>query len=253
MPRGGRILLTADPVEISAASARINQDARAGSFLCIAVADEGDGIDPDILPRIFEPFFTTKPVGKGTGLGLATSYGIAKQHDGWIEVQSEPGLGTTFKVFLPLTPVHVQAAATTHSESVSATHGSESILVVEDEEAVRTCVCSILRAKGYKVFSASNGVEALSVWKEHGAAIDLLLTDMVMPEGLTGLDLAEKLLADRPGLKVIYTSGYSAELVVAQSTLPAGGRFLAKPYQSKLLMQTVREALDSQYTPELAN
>jgi CheY-like chemotaxis protein len=114
-------------------------------------------------------------------------------------------------------------------------------------------VCSILRAKGYKVVSASNGVEALSVWKEHGPTIDLLLTDMVMPEGLTGLDLAEKLLAERPELKVIYTSGYSAELVVAQSTLRAGGRFLAKPYQSKLLMQTVREALDCQQTPELAN
>jgi CheY-like chemotaxis protein len=158
-----------------------------------------------------------------------------------------------FKIFLPLTPVHVQSAPTPHAESVTVPHGSESILVVEDEEAVRTCVCSILRAKGYKVVSASNGVEALSVWKEHGPTIDLLLTDMVMPEGLTGLDLAEKLLAERPDLKVIYTSGYSAELVVAQSTLRAGGRFLAKPYQSKLLMQTVREALDCQQTPELAN
>ncbi|HUG09487.1 MAG TPA: response regulator [Opitutaceae bacterium] len=253
MPRGGRLRLTADPVEVSAAAARINQDARAGSFLCIAVADDGEGIPPDVLPRIFEPFFTTKPIGKGTGLGLATSYGIAKQHEGWIEVQSEPGLGTTFKIFLPLTPVHVQAAVAARAESDSVPHGTESILVVEDEEAVRSCVCTILRAKGFKVLAASNGVEALSVWKAHGATIDLLLTDMVMPEGLSGHDLAEKLLVDRPGLKVIYTSGYSSELVVAQSTRPAGGRFLAKPYQSKLLMQTVREALDSQPAAELPN
>jgi two-component system cell cycle sensor histidine kinase/response regulator CckA len=252
MPRGGHICITANPVEVSAASARINQDARSGSFLCIAVSDDGDGIPPDVLPRIFEPFFTTKPVGKGTGLGLATCYGIARQHDGWIEVKSALGLGTTFKILLPMSPAHVQPAVTTRAESVSVPHGTESILVVEDEEAVRTCVCSILRAKGYKVLAAANGVEALSVWDEHRHTIDLLLTDMVMPEGLTGLDLAEKLLVDRPGLKVIFTSGYSAELVVAQSTLPAGGRFLAKPYQSKLLMQTVREALDSQHTPELA-
>ena len=248
MPRGGKLTLSARETEVTPAMLRTNQDAHAGRFLCLEVSDNGEGIAPDVLPRVFEPFFTTKPVGKGTGLGLATAYGIARQHDGWISVQSEVGLGTTFQIFIPMKESAAPppaAAAVTETLAPRTTNGSETILIVEDEDAVRSCVCAILKAKGYNTLTANNGVEALSVWREHRDKVDLLLTDMVMPEGVTGTELAAKLTADRPDLPVIYTSGYSNELAVSQSSLPAG-RFLAKPYQSKLLVQTIREALDSQ-------
>jgi two-component system cell cycle sensor histidine kinase/response regulator CckA len=252
MPRGGTLTLSAREIEVTAAAVRTNQDAHPGRFLCLEVNDTGEGIAPDVLPRIFEPFFTTKPVGKGTGLGLATAYGIARQHDGWISVQTEVGKGSTFQVYIPMKEAapHLQVATVTEAAGHRPTNGSETILVVEDEDAVRTCVCAILKAKGYNILTANNGVEALTVWRENRDRVDLLLTDMVMPEGVTGTELAAKLIADRPDLPVIYTSGYSNELAVPQSSLPAGGRFLAKPYQSRLLVQTIREALDGQPAPE---
>jgi two-component system, cell cycle sensor histidine kinase and response regulator CckA len=252
MPRGGTLTLSARETEVTAAAVRTNQDAHAGRFLCLEVSDNGEGIAPEVLPRIFEPFFTTKPIGKGTGLGLATAYGIARQHDGWISVQTEVGKGSTFQVFIPMkeAAAHVPVATVTEAAGHRSTHGSETILVVEDEDAVRSCVCAILKAKGYNILTANNGVEALTVWREKRDQVDLLLTDMVMPEGMTGTELAAKLISDRPELPVIYTSGYSNELAVPQSSLPAGGRFLAKPYQSKLLVETIREALDGHAVPE---
>ncbi|HEX9641736.1 MAG TPA: ATP-binding protein, partial [Candidatus Krumholzibacteria bacterium] len=254
MPRGGRLTLSARETEVTAAAVRTNQDAHVGRFLCLEVRDTGEGIPPDVLPRIFEPFFTTKPIGKGTGLGLATAYGIARQHDGWISVETEVGRGSTFQVYIPMKQAAAPLPVATVTEVAGhrPTSGSETILVVEDEDAVRTCVCAILKAKGYNILTANNGVEALTVWRENRDRVDLLLTDMVMPEGVTGTELAAKLTVERPNLPVIYTSGYSNELAVPQSSLPAGGRFLAKPYQSRLLVQTIREALDGRAVPEPA-
>jgi PAS domain S-box-containing protein len=245
MPRGGKLRITANAVEFGLADVREHRDARPGRFLRVEVSDTGTGIPPDVLPHIFEPFFTTKPVGKGTGLGLATAYGIARQHDGWLEVDSEVDVGTAFALYLPVVEAAAAAAAVPTHTVATDLRGTETIFVVEDEETVRSCVCAILKSKGYAIITATNGVEALSVWKEHRDNIDLLLTDMVMPEGMTGIDLAGQLTAERPALKVIYTSGYSADIHGTDSSLPAGHRFLSKPYQSVVLVETVRETLDS--------
>ncbi|HEY5550681.1 MAG TPA: response regulator [Opitutaceae bacterium] len=244
MPRGGKLKIVACAVEFGLADVREHRDARPGRFLRVEVSDAGTGIPADVLPRIFEPFFTTKPVGQGTGLGLATAYGIARQHDGWLEVQSEVDAGTTFALYLPVVEGAAAAAAVPTHTVATDLRGTETIFVVEDEETVRSCVCAILKSKGYGIITATNGVEALSVWKEHRDNIDLLLTDMVMPEGMTGIDLAGQLIAERPELKVIYTSGYSADIHGTDSSLPAGHRFLSKPYQSTVLVETVRETLD---------
>ena len=249
MPHGGRLTITARTTVISAAELRVNREARAGRFLRLQVSDTGCGIPPEVLPRIFEPFFTTKPMGKGTGLGLSTVYGIARQHEGWIEVQSEVGKGTTFQLFLPLADAPASATAPVNSGAAPRAHGTETILVVEDEETVRYCVTVILEMHGYTVITASNGQEALAVWPDRRATIDLLLTDMVMPEELSGFELARRLQADKPGLKIIYTSGYSRELASSKSPFPAGHHFLAKPYQSGALLQAVRECLDQPAAP----
>ncbi len=244
MPQGGTLTIAAKATTISTADLRINREARPGRFLCLSVSDTGCGIPPDVLPRIFEPFFTTKPMGKGTGLGLSTVYGIAKQHAGWIEVQSELNKGTTFRVFLPLNEELAPAAAPANPDAVPNFRGTETIMVVEDEEAVRFCVSMILETHGYTVLAANNGVEALAVWQAHGSRIDLLLTDMVMPEELTGIELAQRLLAEKPSLNVVFTSGYSRELSSSKSPFPTRHRFLAKPYLASSLLQAVRDCLD---------
>src|SRR5205814_8638740 len=185
-------------------------EARKGYFVGLSVSDTGHGMEQATLARIFEPFFTTKEIGKGTGLGLATVYGIVKQHQGWIEVESQVGQGTTFKIYIPakskarLTPDGKQ------SQEIPG--GDETILVVEDEVALRELVEEVLRKKGYTVLQASSGVQALKVWQRHKDQIDLVLTDMMMPEGVSGRELAEKVLTEKPDLKVIYSSGHSLDL-----------------------------------------
>jgi two-component system cell cycle sensor histidine kinase/response regulator CckA len=244
MPHGGKLTVKAEPVYLSAAELRANRDGRPGPFLLLSVTDTGCGIPPDVLPRIFEPFFTTKPVGKGTGLGLATVYGIAKQHEGWIRVKSEVSKGTTFEIFIPFNDeaalVHVDAPRT----DMPRPRGTETVLVVEDEEAVRRYVAATLTTHGYTVIEARNGIEARMAWKERKKPIDLLLTDMVMPEGLTGLDLAKSLLTDSPGLKIIFTSGHNSDLSNSKFPFADAHRFVAKPYQFSDLLQAVRETLD---------
>jgi len=207
------------------------------------VTDTGCGIPPELLLRIFEPFFTTKEVGKGTGLGLATVYGIAKQHEGWIEVISEVGKGTTFKVFLPKSSKPVGGPTETTFHSVPR-WGDEKILLVEDEAALRGLASKLLQKQGYQIFEAASGVEALAVWEEHAGAFDLLLTDIVMPGGLSGRALSEKLLAEKPDLKVIFSSGYSTDMVGDNFHLEEEVNFLAKPYPPKSLIQIVRACLD---------
>ena len=244
MPRGGTLTIEIEPVAIDAAYAEMRPDARPGYFLRLRVADTGTGMDAATLGRIFEPFFTTKEVGKGTGLGLATVYGIVKQHEGWIEVNSEPGKGATFDVFFPASE---QPVAPEKKESVAnapVTGGAETILLVEDEAILREMARDILKDCGYNMLEASTGREALEVWRKCASEVDLLLTDMVMPEGISGVDLAERLLADRPDLKIIFTSGYTSTEINAELLSRSQARFLQKPYSVTTLARAVRDCLD---------
>jgi CheY-like chemotaxis protein len=212
------------------------------------VTDCGCGISAEILPHIFEPFFTTKEVGKGTGLGLATVYGIVKQHEGWVEVESALQQGTTFKLFFPAsaTPVNPPAPAGTPSQVPG---GREAVFLVEDEPALRKLTRTVLQRYGYRVITAVSGADALKVWPEHAAEIDLLLTDMVMPDGVSGYDLAQRLQAEKTGLKVIYSSGYSLEMVNRDAVLQPGDHFLPKPYTPEKLAKMVRRCLDGASRP----
>jgi PAS domain S-box-containing protein len=243
MPKGGQLVVSTEAVEVDMAYVQHHTEARPGSFVCLSVADTGVGMDAATLSRIFEPFFTTKEVGKGTGLGLATVYGIVKQHQGWIEVASEVGKGTTFRILLPVSTKAPLRADAKRRRDVPG--GNETILLVEDEPALRELVQEILEKKGYTVLAAGTGAQAFKLWQEQHARINLLLTDMMMPEGLSGRELAEKLLAERPGLKVVYTSGYSLDVVSPGFVFQRGQTFLQKPYHPETLAQTVRECLDA--------
>ena len=244
MPEGGRLTFGADVVEISPAFALNNQDARAGRFLCLSVADTGCGMTPDVLSHIFEPFFTTKPVGKGTGLGLATAYGIVKQHEGWVEVQSQPGQGSTFRVYIPTGPVEPKADPVP-SAPEPMRRGTETILVVEDEEPLRSLVVKVLKSYGYQIIAAESGPEALERWAQNCGKVHLLLTDMVMPGGLTGRELGARLLAQDPALKVIYSSGYTPGMAGKDLALFQDKNFLPKPYCPTKLLQMLRCCLDA--------
>ena len=243
LPRGGQLSVGTCAVQINEAHVQANAEARIGNFVCLRFSDNGSGISPEVLPRIFEPFFTTKEVGKGTGLGLATVYGIVKQHQGWIEVFTKENEGTTFRVYLPVVDRPAQSIGQSGTEKIAG--GNERILVVEDEPELRALVSEILKDYGYKVFEAANGPEAIPIWQECAGEIDLLLTDMVMPGNITGRELAEKLKAQKPGLKVIYTSGYSVETIGKDFSFKRGLNFLQKPYHPLTLAKLVRDCLDS--------
>jgi CheY-like chemotaxis protein len=244
MPKGGLLAIKISTVEVDARRLAEDSERHTGRFVCLSVTDTGCGIPPENLGRIFEPFFTTKEVGKGTGLGLATVYGIVKQHQGWIEVQSEPGKGATFNVFLRRS---VEAAAPRNETPAekAVRGGTETILVVEDEAPVRELVCSLLAEHGYRILQAESGLKALQVWRDSKDRIDLLLTDLVMPDHLSGRELAEKLWAERPRLKVIFTSGYSEDVVGKDFVLRPGLNYLQKPYQPQNLALAVRDCLDA--------
>jgi two-component system, cell cycle sensor histidine kinase and response regulator CckA len=242
MPKGGQLLITTSAVQIDDAYVQQHSESRTGRFVCISVTDTGIGMSKETLARIFEPFFTTKEVGKGTGLGLATVYGIVKQHQGWVEVMSELNIGTTFKVYLPTTSKAVEVSDKPQRPSVRG--GNETILLVEDEPVLRELARVILSDYDYRVLEACSGVEALKVWDEHGGNIDLLLTDMVMPEGVSGRELAETLRAKKPSLKIIFTSGYSSDVMGPDVSL-GDIKFLQKPYPPRQLAQTVRDSLDT--------
>ena len=252
MPEGGETIIRTSQRTLDEGCAQRNPEARPGHFVCIEVIDNGAGMSAEVCSRVFEPFFTTKEIGKGTGLGLASSYGILKQHQGWIEVESELGRGSTFTVFLPVAESAAAAAADPPPLAASSAGGHESILVVEDEGPVRELSCQILERAGYAVYPAANGQEALKAWTAAKGRIDLLVTDMVMPEGVSGRSLAETLWARHPELKVIFTSGYSSEMIEAQPPHPSRCRFLAKPYPSSVLIHTVRQCLDERAPQSLA-
>jgi CheY-like chemotaxis protein len=244
MPEGGILRITAAPVTIGPVEVSAQAEAREGEFVRLSVIDTGSGIPPEILPRIFEPFFTTKPVGKGTGLGLATVYGIVKQHQGWVEVQSQVNHGTAFHVFLPaLTAVEPRQTAPPAAPTTPAT-GRKTILVVDDEPDLRDLVAQVLESGGYQVLAAGSGQEALEQWAKRPGDVHLLLTDMVMPDGLTGRMLADRLRSEDPRLRVLYTSGYAAGMPGTELANMEEQNFLPKPYQPATLLQAVRECLD---------
>lgn len=243
MPKGGRITISTGFTEWDAPPAAVDLTRPSGQFVCLTVSDSGCGMDAVTLKRVFEPFFTTKEPGKGTGLGLATVHGIVAQHKGWVDVESEPGLGTTFRVFLPaLSQAQLRKKTVQPPEPLQT--GEETVLLVEDETAVRQLVARSLRALGYRVYEAQNGQQAMSLWQEHGSCVDMLFTDMVMPEGMTGLELAEQLQALKPGLKTIISSGYSQEIIQAGIHSKRGIVYLPKPYEVSVLARVVRMVLD---------
>jgi two-component system, cell cycle sensor histidine kinase and response regulator CckA len=243
MPNGGQLTISVNSQNIDAAHGLVQSESRPGRFICLSVTDTGSGIPEDVLPRIFEPFYTTKEVGKGTGLGLATVYGNVKQHNGWVEVESRIGHGTTFNVYLPATGLS-QSPDVAKVQARAVTGGTETILVVEDEPSLNKLINVTLKRQGYKMHAASSGAEALATWAARLNEVDMLLTDIVMPEGLSGWELAKKLQAVKPSLKVIYMSGYNAETAGTKLAMDKSVRFLEKPFGPQQLARAVRDCLD---------
>jgi PAS domain S-box-containing protein len=247
MPKGGNLSISTGTLNIEPGQAWRHPDGRPGQFIWFKITDTGTGIAPQDLPRIFEPFFTTKPVGKGTGLGLATAYGIVHQHHGWIEVASQLGLGTSFQIMLP--PIEAPDPQTAESEHAGLQRGrGERILLVEDEHAVRSVTRRLLEKMGYVVQEAVDGPQALQSWRDSAGHIDLLLTDIVMPGGLNGRELAEQFRGEQPDLRIILTSGYSEEFAGKDTAFMRRNRarFLQKPFAPRALLQAVRECLDEE-------
>jgi nitrogen-specific signal transduction histidine kinase/ActR/RegA family two-component response regulator len=238
---GGNISISTDAVQICANHVELHPQARVGEFACVSVCDTGCGMTQDVLRHIFEPFFTTKEADKGTGLGLATVRDIVQQHSGWIEVRTQVGVGTEFKVYLPSAPVSaIDGHRKARMPCISS--GNETVLLVEDEDQVRGLAAYILKWHGYQVIQAESPAKALAVWQEKCGSIDLLVTDMVMPE-MSGQELAKKLRETKPGLKVVYTSGYSAARAGQDPSIWSGPNFVAKPYSPDKLVQAVQDCL----------
>ncbi len=240
--RKGKLVIETARVNIDEAYASLNPGMRTGDFVMLAVTDNGSGMDEETKKRIFEPFFTTKEKGKGTGLGLATCYGIAKQAGGYIEVQSKIGEGTTFKVYFP----HVEGNSETLTkpgEVQELPRGSEVILLVEHEDLVRESAAGLLREQGYKILDVASSREALELMQKDGHAVSLVLTEVNMPE-INGKELADRILLRRPSLKILYTSGHTDDTIVHSSELDPGVAFLQKPYSREVLARKVREVLD---------
>ncbi|HVV70275.1 MAG TPA: ATP-binding protein, partial [Verrucomicrobiae bacterium] len=245
MPNGGRLRIATGLVNFNLSYSQSHPEARPGDFVSLSVQDSGTGITPEHLPHIFEPFFTTKELGKGTGLGLATVYGIVKQHQGWVEVNSTVGRGATFRVLVPALAPTADAGLREELE-VPLRGGTETILLVEDEAAVRMVTRRLLESFGYKVLEAANSHEALERFQSASRDCALLLTDIVLAEGVTGLELADRLRTRNPGLKVIFMSGYSSEMAGKDTGFfeRSKSRFLQKPFDSRALILAVRSSLD---------
>jgi len=248
MPNGGKLIVRTAAVSMDAGEGHSKPGARPGEFVRLSFSDTGMGIAPEDLPYIFEPFFTTKDVGKGTGLGLATVFGIVEQHQGWIEVQSELNVGTTFHLYFPrlakkaISPVESVVSLDTLS-------GSGTILLVEDEPDVQLLMQELLKRAGYRIYTASSGVQALETWKDHANKIEMLITDMVMPGGVGGRELSERLRAEKPGLKVIYCSGYTDDMLGKDSPLRNNPNFVEKPFDPAKFLQRVRDCVASKVVP----
>lgn len=248
MPEGGRLLVMLDAETIDNDYVRLHPRATPGAYICMSVSDTGCGISEENLPRIFEPFFTTKEIGKGTGLGLATVFGIIEQHHGWIEVLSTVGKGSTFNVFLPALPQSRQASPTAVVEKPVLKGGTETILLVEDEEVLGEITRTVLERCGYRVLFARSAAEAIALWEAQTTPVDLLLTDFIMPGSMTGWQLSETLTRRQPGLKVIHISGNSNDLLRERHHLLQTINFIAKPCLASELLATVRQCLDEPET-----
>ena len=241
MPNGGRLIIEGSKVDLDENYVATHPQAAAGKYVQLSVSDTGQGMSLDVKQRIFEPFFTTKPKGRGTGLGLATTFGIVKQAGGSIEVYSELGMGTTFKIYLPRadsrSEVHVE------TRDSQALQGNETVLLVEDDASVRVMTCNMLRHLGYEVLQARSGQEALAMMSQHAGTIDLLLTDVVMP-GMNGRELADQLKRHRPQTTVLFTSGYAEDVIVHHGIVDQDVNFIPKPFTMQSLGVKLREVLD---------
>jgi len=242
MEHGGCIVISTRYVQIGAVNSSSATEARPGNFACLSVADTGCGIEAENLKQIFEPFFTTKEVGKGTGLGLATVYGIIKQHQGWIEVESAVGKGSVFHVFLPSHPA--PSPRQSQNSKGQLQHGHETILIAEDDKSLRMMLAMSLRRLGYRVLEAGDGMEAIRQWNQHAGEIDLLIADMIMPGGMSGLDIITQIRQTTPKFKAIISSGYSSEIARLSAAAKSGVVILSKPYEADALAATVRQTLD---------
>jgi two-component system, cell cycle sensor histidine kinase and response regulator CckA len=240
MPDGGSLTLETEDVQLDEAHAR-PMDLKPGRYVLLRVTDTGVGMTSDVLSHMFEPFFTTKDPGKGTGLGLATVYGIVKQSEGDIAVVSAPGEGTTFSVYFPQAS---GLSADTSQVRIVHSGGSETVLVVEDEASVRALIAEVLERRGYRVLTAENGDSALEIAEGRVDPIDLLLTDVVM-RGMSGRELANRLLPTRPDTKVLFMSGYTDDAIVHHGVLDPGIEFIQKPFTPDALTVRIRQLLDS--------
>jgi CheY-like chemotaxis protein len=244
MPRGGKLTVETANVELDDAYAHEHVGAKPGSYVMLAVSDTGTGMTPQVRQRIFEPFFTTKELGKGTGLGLSTVYGIVKQSEGYIWVYSEVAVGTSFKVYLPRVDAPADASHA-NQPSRSAYRGTETVLLVEDEDGVRALVRQVLHKHGYTVLEARHGGEALLHCERHKGNIELLLTDVIL-EQMSGTELAARLASVRPDMKVLYISGYTDDAIVHHGVLNQGTHFLQKPFTTESLAKKIRQVLEGQ-------
>jgi CheY-like chemotaxis protein len=242
MPDGGKLTLETGNVMLDEAYGEQNPDLQPGPYVMVAVSDTGSGIPAALRDKVFEPFFTTKEVGKGTGLGLSMVYGFVKQSGGHVKIYSEEGVGTTIKLYLPRATEDAMPVAEAAPTAPRAT-GHESILVVEDDRMVRDYVVAQLRSLGYAATAAANAAEALKILDD-GAAPDLLFTDVIMPGGVDGRQLADQVRRRRPSLKVLFTSGYTQTAIVHHGRLDPGVLLLAKPYRKIDLARMIRTALD---------
>jgi CheY-like chemotaxis protein len=242
MPSGGKLTIETADVELTEDYVHSHAGVRPGPYVRLAVSDTGGGMTAEVKARIFEPFFTTKAPGKGTGLGLAVLHGIVKEAGGHVEVYSELGIGTTFKIYLPRVDQPARSSKSAH-DSPQAPRGTETILLVEDETGVRALTRHILARCGYTVLEAAGGDEALRIAREHSRPIELLVTDVVMP-GLGGRKLAEQVLRRHSEAKVLYLSGYTEDAVVRSGILHEQVQFLQKPFSLLGLARKVREVLD---------
>jgi len=244
MPGGGRLLINTENVELDKTQCEGMPEARPGRFLCLSFLDTGVGMDSKTVQHIFEPFFSTKGRGDGTGLGLSVVYGIIQQHDGWIVVDSEPGQGAVFKIYLPAVSAESKEEAERRRQQKDLQGSGERILVVEDEEGLRGVSERVLNKNGYVVFSAANALEALDVFERENGNVHLIFSDVVLPDK-TGIELVDELLARNPDLRVLLSSGYTDQRSQWPVIQKRGYRFLQKPYMLPDLLQAVKEVLKS--------